>query len=386
MQSIREAKFLLVEKGQINEKFVRKEIAMSWHKSRLHGFHPRDGYHVSDKKIQAPELDIFDFCDRVIPEFLSYFITNGAGHVLHRRVSGSVFSAINDLSDAYVGTTSFSISAQSKRDSVVRQEEHYLDLFTKFTSRSIVIPNTDALITIFYNGVENEYIYMSVRNSVISYSNEAGLGRQAHPEAAQLSDYISIDDYLYDELKNKMTVAESGLPFLIVGKDSDALAWYFADKLAAPALRISHRGIPEHKLEDRMIDSSKKASTLIISDLDNAPSKYITLIAQIVDFILESGEKKKKQIIIASRKYPGSERIMNKLSMSVIDMDACLKDSYRDFDYCTIEEAERALIKGTLTATNWNTTLAAKRLGIGRATLYRKIKLYHFDNQGDFSK
>lgn len=385
MQEIREAKFLLVDRGQINERHVRKEVAVSWHKSRLYGFHPKDAYRISEREFESPELAIFDFCDRVVPEFLNYFITNSAGNVLHKRASNTFFDAINDLSDNYVATTAFSVSAQTKRDAVVRLEEHYLDEFTKFTSRTIIIPNTDFIITIFYNGAENEYIYMSVRNSVISYSNDAGALASVVIAEPVLSDYISVDDYVYDELKNKMIVAESGLPFVIVGRDADALAWYFADTLGAPALRFSHRGIPEQKLEDRMVDCSKKSSTLLIADVEDAPQKYLTLIAQIVDFILESSEKKKKQIIIVSKNYPKSERIMNKLSMSVIDMDACLKDPIADFKFCTIEKAEEKLIKETLVATDWNTSLAAKKLGIGRATLYRKIRLYHFDNNARFS-
>lgn len=42
----------------------------------------------------------------------------------------------------------------------------------------------------------------------------------------------------------------------------------------------------------------------------------------------------------------------------------------------TLKQIEKQAILEALYYTNWHVTLAAKRLAIGRATLYRKIKEY----------
>ena len=41
-----------------------------------------------------------------------------------------------------------------------------------------------------------------------------------------------------------------------------------------------------------------------------------------------------------------------------------------------LKDIERQAILDAIAATKGHITLAAKRLGIGRATMYRKIKLY----------
>ncbi len=50
--------------------------------------------------------------------------------------------------------------------------------------------------------------------------------------------------------------------------------------------------------------------------------------------------------------------------------------SSKQTDTYTIEEVEREAILKALNATHWNMTGAAKKLGYGRSTLYRKIKKY----------
>ncbi|OYT68313.1 MAG: hypothetical protein CFK52_15315, partial [Chloracidobacterium sp. CP2_5A] len=45
----------------------------------------------------------------------------------------------------------------------------------------------------------------------------------------------------------------------------------------------------------------------------------------------------------------------------------------------TIEEAERQLIQQALKEVNGNRTLAAKKIGISRRTLHRKLKKYRLE-------
>ena len=46
----------------------------------------------------------------------------------------------------------------------------------------------------------------------------------------------------------------------------------------------------------------------------------------------------------------------------------------------TVKEAEKQLIMRALKETNGNRTLAAKKLGMSRRTLHRKLHFYHLEN------
>ena len=53
---------------------------------------------------------------------------------------------------------------------------------------------------------------------------------------------------------------------------------------------------------------------------------------------------------------------------------------------CSISSAEKSTIENALVACQGNFTEAAKILGIGRATLYRKIRQYHLESQAKSSR
>lgn len=384
--SIRKTKELFVQKGQIKDNIIDREIAISWRKSKLFGLLPEDRPNFDNAEYEQEETDLSRYCERLVPEFISFFITVSDGKVVYKRAVSDSLKDIADFSERIVGTTSFSVSMNSKKDAIVRKEEHYLDWFTEFTSRTILIPGEHYQITLFYSGLENEYLYMSLKNSVLSYVNEKGVMSTSEKPDVVLSNYIPLDDYDIDRLDDYLIQTEGRFPLLIYGRDAEFLAWYIADRMLTPTLRISHTGIPENLMEDKLIEYSKKSNTLIISELDNAPEKYLTLVSQIVDFMLEASGKRKKQIILTAKVRPAYERIISKLALSAIDLDSCMTVSPENFPFKTIEQVERELIEQTLRATEWNPTLAAKMLGIGRATLYRKMKLYRFDNKRSISK
>jgi len=51
----------------------------------------------------------------------------------------------------------------------------------------------------------------------------------------------------------------------------------------------------------------------------------------------------------------------------------------------TLEDSQRKMIEQTLTANDWNYTRTASKLGIGRTTLWRKIKKYKIDRKEEVS-
>lgn len=386
MSSIQFEKELFVQKGQIREKNINKDIAVSWRKSKLYGLRPET--ELSDaEEAEYENSELSEYCERIIPDYLNFFITNGNGTILYERIVDDELKKIRDLNERSIGTTSFSVAITIKKDAVVKKEEHYLNQFTEFTSRTILIPEENIQVTLFYRGHENEYLYMSIRNSLISYVDDGALNLQNERQEVSLSNYINLDEYSIEELDNKLIVTEGRFPLLIYGRDAEYLAWYLSDKMLMPTLRISHKGIPENLFEDKLIDYSKKTSTLIIAELDDAPERYLTLISQIVDYMIEESGKRKKQIILTSKVKPTYERIIAKLGINAIDLDSCMFEKpQEEFNFITIEKMEEEIIEKTLHATGWNPTLAAKKLGIGRATLYRKMKLYQFEKKRKVSK
>ncbi len=387
MPDYRNAKKTFYSKGQINENFVGKELALSWQKSKLQGLNINDKPKTSGILFEFEKAEIFDFCDRIIPEHISYYITLNSGEVLHSRVNEVLFHQLDNLSDKYIGTTSFSLSLLSGVDSKVELEQHYLDSFTFYTSRTVVVNNGEYYITLFFSGLENEYVYLSTKNSLLSFTKKSSSNlTSVKKNIAVISDYLDGDKYFLDELLNKKIEQEVHIPTLVIGEDADALAWYYADKQSLPSLRISHKGIPEDILEEKLVEYSNKSKILIIGDFDEAPPKFVKLVVQVVDFMIKNPANKKKQIIVTTKEKPLDDALTSRLALSTIDLNDFLKEKKPSFEYKTISEMEEELIKNTLVATNWNATLAAQKLGIGRATLYRKMKLYHFENERGFSK
>lgn len=380
MSELKRVKENFFARGQINENIIRKEVALSWQKSKMYGLRPSDSPKASGEFFEYDLSQFFEFCNRIVPEYISYFITNNNGSVLHSRVVDSVFKNVDNLLEKYVGTTSFAISSKTGKDELVKKEEHYLEKFTGFSSRTVVLEKTEYYLSLFYKGSENEYVYLSIKNSIQLYKERDGFHIISENKTAVLSNYLDPDKYMLDQLENKKLERNDSIPLLLIGRDADSLAWYYADKFSGSSLRISHRGIPENMLENKLIEYSKKSSTLIIGDFLDAPEKFSMLVLQIVDFIIENQQKQKKQLIITSLENPNFHALTERLKFSTIDLNKYLKDTVDEFEYKTISEVEADIIKKTLIATNWNISESAEKLGIGRATLYRKIKLYHFEN------
>ena len=64
-------------------------------------------------------------------------------------------------------------------------------------------------------------------------------------------------------------------------------------------------------------------------------------------------------------------------SILIEDLPEYIRDGYYNKDLKSVEDAEKELIIKTLRITEGNKKEAAKRLGIGIASLYRKIKKWN---------
>jgi two-component system response regulator HydG len=103
---------------------------------------------------------------------------------------------------------------------------------------------------------------------------------------------------------------------------------------------------------------------------------------------LELSEAARKQLL--DYRWPGNVRQMRNVIDSAVVLadedeirpsDLGLRDSggSEELDSLQIEHWERKLIVEALKRTGDSVPEAAKLLGIGRATLYRKIEIYHIE-------
>lgn len=387
-ESILEAKRVFQQRGQINESVISRDVAVSWQKCKLFGMSMQDLPRLMEDEVEYDDIDFVAFCDHIIPEYTNYFITDQHGNVLHKRIWDSELDIINNLSDDYIGTSSFSISMNLQKDYAVRFHEHYLDIFGIYVSRTIFIEKNKPLITIFSKGVENEYLTMSLKNSVMTYSNEKVITTAGIVTDVSLDMYIDSVDYNLTQLKHEIErVTGTGLPILILGRNADALAWYIADKTGKHSTRFSGKGIPQGKIEEKLIDHSSKTTNLIIGNLNKDNQRLYSAVTQIVSYMTETHERKKKMIIVTSEAREYVESIASILSLSTIHLNDFVVvrkkmgtpeelSSVR-----TLAETEEREIRNALVVSNWNISNTAKVLGIGRATLYRKIKLYNIDTK-----
>lgn len=389
-ENVLEAKRLFHLRGQINESIISREIAVSWQKCKLFGMNVHDLPRLMEDEVEYDDHDFVAFCDHIIPEYTNYFISDWNGNVLHKRIWDKELDIINNLSDDYIGTSSFSISLNLNKDYSVRFQEHYLDLLTEFVSRTIYIDKSKPFITIFTKGVENEYLSMSVKNSILTYSNEKVITTAGVVTDVSLDMYLDLAEYDLVELKHEIErVMATGLPILVLGKNADALAWYIADKTGKHSTRFSGEGIPQGKIEEKLVDHSSKTTNLIIGRLSKENQRLYSAVTQIVSYMTETHVRKKKMIIVTADEREMVESIASILSLSTIHLDNYVLERKREFyavdlsKIQTLAEVEEREIRNALTASKWNISNTSKALGIGRATLYRKIKLYNIDTRAD---
>lgn len=379
MTEVQEAKKAFVERGQINKKIVSDEIMLSWQKCRLLGMHPSWEIRSAGVGVIDAEGDFYDYCDRVVPEHISYFLTDEQGRVRKRRASFSELRVIDNLSDNFVGSTSFAVAKSTKKMELVRGEEHYLEALSDFTSATLPFAEQSLYLTLFFLGRENAVLLAGISDNLEAFIKNKGIGSTKTSSKVRLSDYINENEYEFRELLDRVRAVNTELPLYLIGRDADAVAWYFSDRRRELGLRISHRGIPDKFIEDKLIDYSAKSDCLIIGDVADAPERYLSLIIQIVDFVMDKDARSKKRIIITATSEPADKRLSEKLIMTTIDLDKFLKKGALSIDTKSLEEVEKAEIERTLLATNGNVAKAAKMLGIGRATLYRKLKVYQIE-------
>lgn len=386
--NVLEAKRLFRVRGQINESIISRDIAVSWQKCKLFGMNMHDLPRLMEDEIEYDDLDFVEFCDHIIPEYTNYFISDTNGNVLHKRIWDSELDIINNLSDDYIGTSSFSISINLQKDYAVRFHEHYLEMFSDYVSKTIFIDKNKPLITIFTKGIENEYLSMSIKNSVLTYSTEKVITTAGVVTDVSLDMYLDSTEYELTELKHEIErVMGTGLPVLILGHDADALAWYIADKTGKYSIRFSGEGIPQSKIEEKLVDHSGKTTNLIIGGLTKENQRLYSAVTQIVSYMTETHERKKKMIIVTAEEKEQVESISSILSLSSIHLNEykiAKNKRARIEDLSTIQtlaEVEEREIRNALAVSNWNISNTSKALGIGRATLYRKIKLYNIDTK-----
>jgi transcriptional regulator of acetoin/glycerol metabolism len=79
----------------------------------------------------------------------------------------------------------------------------------------------------------------------------------------------------------------------------------------------------------------------------------------------------------------GASSLAQGAIIQVDDLPAHIVDAHRSSTYTGLQRAERRAIVESLKRWDWNRTKAAEELGIGRTTLYRKLREMHIDSPAD---
>lgn len=392
MITVEQAKINYITKGQVNEEVVGRDIAFSWEKCKMIGLNPSNPIKNENLNHKFGTNSFLEFCSKIIPASVSYFITDDTGMVYSKNIVDSELEEVDYLTEEYIGTTSFCIARNREKSSAVEKHEHFLDILSDFVSKTIILPKRDPIITLFLRGNDDGYITNSIQNSLSQYRGRITL-KGAAPLAidTNLSDYIDENDYRFNDLMHDLSRLEKiEVAVMIAGRDSKAVSWYLADLKSNHAGRFTCAGIPEYKLEDRLIDFFEKFSTVIIGEFDDAPPVVVAALSQMIDFYTlpenETQSNRKIYLIFeCSDNYPDNG-LSEKLSLSRINLNDYLtprvKSVYEN-PCCgsSLEEIEKKQIKGVLEMNDWNISLASDILGISRATLYRKIKLYNIEKE-----
>lgn len=394
MDSIVGAKGAFVKYGQVNESLVRREIAQSWQKCKMASMDLESDIVALGKPILLNESPFLDYLERIIPPYITFFVTDEHGNIFRKNVVDSEFNFADSISELAIGTSSLSVASRIKKSAEVKYHEHYLNILSTFVSHTIYVGDKKPLVTIFTRGKNDGYLVNGISNSIFNFGGRKEVGKSEPDFSVSLSTYVG--ENCYDSvLKDKIReILSMDLPPLIVGKDADKLAWYIVDthfnRGNTRSGRFSPLGIPDELIEDRLVEFFEVFDAVIIADLDMAPRNMVSALSAMLEFHVKNVSQKYNIVYtLADEKF--SNVITKKLSLSRLDLDNYMtREAQKKFasniKIDKMAEIQKKEIIKALEATDWHVHEASKRLGLGRATLYRRIKEYQIEKSKTFSK
>ncbi len=142
------ARMLFYKKGIVNRNIIRNDISYSWVRSK---FFDVDYELTFDNVIHRNDLFSFDDFDKKIIKYIREFSNGNSNIILSDEEGNIIYSFISDICPVYlkslneqiIGTTSFSLALNSKKDETVIGCEHYVKKLMNFISSSKVLYKKD---------------------------------------------------------------------------------------------------------------------------------------------------------------------------------------------------------------------------------------------------
>ncbi len=252
------ARMLFHKKGIVNRNIIRNDISYSWVRSKFFDV----DYEINfEKHIENKDLFSFDEFDKNIIKYIREYynktsniiLSDMEGNIIYSKLSTICPFNLHSLNEQIVGTTSFSLSVNSKKNETVSGCEHYIKKLMNFISSTIVLFKED----------KNEFIFLTIISSLELFNEHNILLEKFsvldsyNKEDKNLFDYIIKEDEK-EEKKNNNRKINKKFDLKHIEKKTiiSALEHYkFNMSKAAINLGISrstlYRKIKEHNIETK---------------------------------------------------------------------------------------------------------------------------------------
>lgn len=403
MNDIRSAKKEYELLGRIDHSKIDKNISVSWHRSKLSGLEMASVPAFNNINERQYISKFSEYCDAIIPQHIDYLLVDDSGVVQYKRSDNPLIYSIRDVSERYIGTNGGGIAIANKNHAVVSLEEHYLDQFVSFTSRGIYIKKGFPLVVLFYYGTENGMLYHQISqkiNDFVEKSDRRAFQKQKVSQNNTILSYLQNQPWFQEMVVPEATIkildheihkkVQTGMPLLVKGAYCESISWYISSIMKAPAAVFSGKGMLKKNQVIYFGQLLAHFDTIIVRDLEDIGKELSILLCQMIDEKIKifstkhPTENNDVDLIFA---MPSGKAInatlnngINKLGISTIMLPVGSVEASELLNQAsTLKQTEEVKIINELKKTKWNISKAARNLGIGRATLYRKIKLYHIE-------
>lgn len=125
-EEIKKIKNNFIETGRLNEKKIRKDISISWHRCRLLKFDVNQTLTPkSSSAVTQHQMKRIEQWEHLIPVTYDFYLCDQNFNVLHQRVEEYGLTAIHSLDESVMGTNGAAIAAKTGKTFLVSGEEHY---------------------------------------------------------------------------------------------------------------------------------------------------------------------------------------------------------------------------------------------------------------------
>lgn len=125
-EEIKKIKNNFIETGRLNEKKIRKDISISWHRCRLLKFDVNQTLAPkSSSAVTQHQMKRIEQWEHLIPPAYDFYLCNQELEVIYQRIEEYGLTSIHSLDESVMGTNGAAIAAKTGKTFLVSGEEHY---------------------------------------------------------------------------------------------------------------------------------------------------------------------------------------------------------------------------------------------------------------------